>query len=114
MSNVPPNRAGSFTLVPPLEVAKVADEGLRLRRKFGRGGTAVGLARARDLKNRRRLSPDTIIRMSSFFARHEVDKRAENFGNTEKPSNGYIAWLLWGGDPGKKWADDMKKIIREE
>ena len=45
--------------------------------------------------------------MRSFFARHEVDKEAEGFRPGEKgyPSNGRIAWALWGGDAGKRWAD---------
>ena len=47
------------------------------------------------------------MRMRSFFARHEVDKKAEGFSPGEKgyPSNGRIAWALWGGDAGKAWAD---------
>lgn len=79
-----------------------------MRRQFGRGGTAVGFARARDLKNRRNLSPDTIRRMTRYFARHEVDKRAKNFGNPDNPSAGYVAWLLWGGDEGRKWAEEIE------
>jgi len=47
--------------------------------------------------------------MVSFFARHEVDKRAKNFGNEENPSAGYVAWLLWGGDEGRAWAIAMKE-----
>jgi hypothetical protein len=41
--------------------------------------------------------------MVSFFARHEVDKQGEGFspGEPGYPSNGRIAWALWGGDPGK-------------
>ena len=81
----------------------------RLRREFGRGGTEIGVARARDLKNRVHLSPGTIKRMVSFFARHEIDKRAKNFGNEENPSAGYVAWLLWGGDEGRAWAIAMKE-----
>ncbi len=100
-------------LKPPVTVAREAEFGLELRRKFGRGGTSVGIARARDLKNRRNLSPDTIKRMVSYFARHEVDKRAPGFGEIDKPTNGYIAWLMWGGDPGKKWAEDKKRVIYE-
>jgi hypothetical protein len=46
--------------------------------------------------------------MVSYFARHEVDKRAKNFGNEENPSAGYIAWLLWGGDVGRSWARQEK------
>jgi len=96
---------GHISFVPPEEVARYAEEGLRLRRQFKRGGTLVGVMRARDLKNRRTLSPTTLKRMKSFFARHEVDKRGKDFGNPTRPSNGLIAWFLWGGDPGKKWAD---------
>ena len=101
-----------LSLVPPVEVASEAEYGLALRRQFGRGGTMVGVARARDLKNRRNLSSRTIGRMYSYFARHYVDKQGKNFNNELKPSNGKIAWLLWGGDPGAKWAYDMYKKIK--
>jgi hypothetical protein len=49
--------------------------------------------------------------MVSFFARHEQNKS----GTTEngEPSNGAIAWLLWGGDPGKEWAERMYKEFQE-
>ena len=49
--------------------------------------------------------------MYSFFARHEVDKQAEGFSSGEKgyPSNGRIAWALWGGDAGKSWANKKKE-----
>jgi RNA-binding protein YhbY len=83
-----------------------AKRGLAWREEFGRGGTEVGIARARDIANRKSLSEKTINRMVSFFARHEVDKKAEGFRPGEKgyPSNGRIAWALWGGDAGKSWA----------
>jgi hypothetical protein len=98
---------------PPLAVARQAARGLVLRDQFKRGGTSVGLARARDLKNRRLVSAQTIMRMASYFARHEVDKKGKNFFNREKPSNGYIAWLLWGGEIGKSWANEVKKKLKE-
>lgn len=97
--------------VAPATVRANARRGLELRREFGRGGTEVGIARARDISNGSALSLSTIKRMNSFFARHEVDKKGENWGNASNPSNGYIAWLLWGGDAGWSWA---KKIIRQE
>lgn len=95
---------------PPPEVAAESEEGLALRREFGRGGTRVGIARARDLKNRRNLSPSTIKRMVSYFARHEVDKRGKDWNSSHRPSNGRIAWLLWGGDSGRSWAT---KVIEQ-
>ncbi|MFQ6547552.1 hypothetical protein AADZ90_006305 [Aestuariibius sp. 2305UL40-4] len=103
-----PQKYDHIDFVPPGDVAEAAEKGLKLRDEFGRGGTDVGVARARDLKNKARLTPDTIERMVSYFARHEVDKSAEDFGNDDDPSAGYIAWLLWGGDPGKDWAEGVK------
>ncbi|MBU1033182.1 hypothetical protein KJ937_04625 [Patescibacteria group bacterium] len=97
---------------PPVEIARAGEKGLKFRRMFKRGGTPVGIMRARDLKNRRTLSPSTIMRMVSFFSRHAVDKKGKDYGNEKRPSNGYIAWLLWGGDPGFKWALKIKREIK--
>jgi hypothetical protein len=95
--------------IPPTPVASAAEKGLELRQKFHRGGTAIGIARARDLKNRRPVTDEVMKRMARYFARHRVDKRAENFGNDEDPSPGYIAWLMWGGDAGKTWAEGQRQ-----
>jgi len=94
--------------VPPQPVRNNAKRGLELRAKHGRGGTEVGVARARDLSNGKALSLDTLKRMNSYFARHEVDKKGEGWG---VDSAGYIAWLLWGGDAGRAWA---KRITSEQ
>jgi hypothetical protein len=94
--------------VPPQAVRSNAKRGLELRKKHGRGGTEVGVARARDLSNGKALSLDTLKRMNSYFARHEVDKKGEGWG---VDSAGYIAWLLWGGDAGRSWA---KSITNKE
>lgn len=107
---------------PNTRMAKVAERALAWRDEFNRGGTAVGVARARDISNRKNLSVDTVKRMNSYFARHEVDRKAEGFREGEKgfPSAGRIAWDLWGGDPGRAWAskimkgqDSMKKHTEE-
>ena len=89
-----------------------AIKGLEWRREYGRGGTQVAVARATNIKNGDNLSFDTISRMNSFFARHEVDKKAEGFypGEEGYPSAGRIAWALWSGDAGQSWA---KKKVKE-
>jgi hypothetical protein len=94
---------------PTNGMVEEADRGLAWRREFGRGGTEVGIARARDISNGRNLSEDTVKRMFSFFSRHEVDKKAEGFRVGEKgyPSNGRIAWALWGGDAGFSWSSKI-------
>jgi phage portal protein BeeE len=86
-----------------------AERGLAWRREYGRGGTEVGVARARDIANGKNLSEETVYRMASYFARHAVDKQGTGWspGDDGYPSAGRIAWALWGGDPGRKWADGI-------
>jgi HK97 family phage major capsid protein len=88
-----------------------AKRGLEWRKEHGRGGTEVGVARARDISNGRELSIDTVKRMYSYFARHEVDKAGKGYSPGEEgyPSAGRIAWALWGGNPGQTFA---KRVIR--
>jgi HK97 family phage portal protein len=102
--------------VPTSEMAEEAKRGLELRKKFKRGGTAVGVARANQLVAKERLSISTVKRMYSFFSRHEVDKRAEGFRQGEEgyPSAGKIAWLLWGGDSGFAWSKRKRQQIMTE
>lgn len=97
---------------PPDGVREEAARGLAWRDEFNRGGTAVGVARARDLSNGKSISPDTARRMKAYFARHEVDKQGEGFKPDQDgfPSAGRIAWALWGGDPGQAWAN---KLVRQ-
>jgi hypothetical protein len=91
-----------------------ARRGLEWRQAFGRGGTQVGVARARDIVNRRRLSRTTVVRMASYFARHAIDKRAQGFrpGEPGYPSAGRIAWALWGGDAGQTFARSIIESSR--
>jgi HK97 family phage portal protein len=97
---------------PTQQMADLAERGLLLREEHGRGGTQIGVSRARDIKNRVNLSPETVGRMANFFSRHRVDldAPAAQPGNDGYPSAGVIAWMLWGGDPnnpdgaGNAWA----------
>lgn len=89
--------------------------GLELRREFGRGGLSTqeagrqgigsGVARATAIASGRDIPIETVRRMRGYFARHASDRQAEGWGNRRNPSAGWIAWLLWGGDPGRAWAD---------
>jgi hypothetical protein len=108
-------RYEGINFVPPESVANAAARGLKLRQKTGRGGLTTrqaskegigsGVARAASLKNRQKLSPSTVSRMVSFFARHSAFKKNHT---TNPPSNSLISWNLWGGDPGKSWAEKVK------
>lgn len=97
---------------PPAGVRSEAQKGLDWRSEYGRGGTEVGIARARDLSNGTNISPDTARRMKAYFDRHEVDKQGKGWlpGEEGFPSNGRIAWALWGSDPGYAWA---RKLVEQ-
>ena len=101
-------------LIPPAEVAAAAKKGLELREKFHRGGTSVGVHRAKQLAERRDVSFRDVIAMSAYFARHEVDKasKSHDWGDESDPSPGYIAWLLWGGEEGKIWAERKRALVK--
>jgi predicted ABC-type ATPase len=77
--------------------------------RAGSGFTSVGRRRASQLAKGEAVSLETLKRMKSFFARHQVDKEALGFSQGEKgfPSGGRVAWDAWGGDAGYSWAESM-------
>jgi len=79
----------------------------------GSGFTAVGKKRASDLAAGHAVSAETILRMYSFFKRHETDKQAEGFNSGEDgfPSAGRVAWSAWGGDAGFTWSTRIRNQI---
>lgn len=111
--------ADSYT--PPQAVRNAARRGLELRKEWGRGGLSnaeasdqgigSGVQRATNLANGDAVSLDTIQRMANFFSRHEKNYRPGEKENDGGPTAGTIAYLLWGGEPGRTWAT---RILREQ
>lgn len=104
------------TYTPTDGMASAARRALKWKEEGKRGGTRVGLARANQLVKKESLSADTVMRMHSFFSRHEVDKKAEGFNSGENgfPSPGRVAWDLWGGDAGASWSKQKRDQIMRE
>ena len=104
------------TYTPTSGMATAAKRALAWREEGYPGGTLVGLARANQLKNREPLSASVVLRMHSFFSRHEVDKQATGFNSGEEgfPSKGRVAWDLWGGDGGQTWAEAKRNQIMRD
>jgi HK97 family phage prohead protease len=103
--------AGSYS--PPAGVAVAAKRALEwIADGFaGSGFTAVGRTRASQLASGADVSADTVNRMISYFARHEVDKQATGFSSGEDgfPSAGRVAWDAWGGDAGQSWVNGLNE-----
>jgi len=96
---------------PTDAMASAAKRGLAMREEqppSNKGGTSVGLARARQLIKKQDLDLSIVKRMYSFFSRHEVDKQSDSWKKGD--SKGEQAWLMWGGDAGYSWS---KKIVKQ-
>jgi len=93
---------------PTLAMAAAARRGLKMREsqpESQRGGTQVGLARARQFANQEPVSLDIVRRTYSFLSRARVYYRP---GTT---SPGTQAYLLWGGPAALTWS---KNILEQE
>ncbi len=90
-----------FTI--PKKVQEAAKKGLELHEQYHRGGTDVGLNEAKMLAKGGKISPDEARHVAKYFPRHAKD----NLEQTDPPSRGYIAWLLWGGDEGREWVNKL-------
>lgn len=87
----------------PEKVKSNAQKGLDLRKEYGRGGTSVGINMARYISKTEYATFEKVNKISQYFPRHAND----NLNEKDPPSNGYIAWLLWGGDEGWKWSKEI-------
>ena len=106
------SRVDKDSYEPPKGVQEEAARGLEMRREHGRGGTEIGVARARNLSNGDNIPLQTINRMVSFFARHEVDLKApknRDRSHPDYPGAGLIAWKLWGGDAAQTWSNSISQ-----
>ena len=93
-----------------------AQQALDWREEHGRdevtAGTRTGWIRANQLADGETISRETVGRMAAF-RRHEDNAEidAEHEGTPWK-DDGYVAWLLWGGDEGVSWAE--RQLEQEE
>ena len=107
LTELAPKRYDHIDFTPPKDVQEAARRALEVRAtkpESQKGLTSVGIARARDLANGRKVSPETARRMYSYFTRHEVDKQSPKWDDWSK---GRIAWGAWGGDPGFRWSSKL-------
>lgn len=105
--------SGARMYTVPQTVQDEAQKALEWRKEHNRGGTSVGLNTARTLAKGGQIGLKKVRHIAKYFARHEVDKKGKGYkpGEDGFPSNGRIAWALWGGDGAWRWA---KTIVERE
>ena len=99
----------------PAAAKKNAQMAIDWKEKYGRdevpAGTPVGWARAHQLAKGEKISADTVKRMSAFNRHRKNSKIAPEHKDEPWKDNGYVAWLIWGGDEGVDWAIEKSKEI---
>lgn len=104
----------------PVDVKGSAQRALMWKRNGKKGGTAAGIARAKQLFEDESVGVDTLIAMRSFFARHGPDARGGGtsypgyraFVSTGQIGPGAVAWELWGGDAAYLWLKRERDSLR--
>lgn len=100
------HRVAAEGYVAPEAAQSNARRGIELveQGEAGDGLEPATVTRAHSIANGEPLSPDHIQRMHSFFERHDKT-RPDDGGKGNSPWK--TAWLLWGGDAARTWANSM-------
>ena len=99
-------------LTPPEAVRDAARRGVELH-QAGRSGdpNPETIRRANSIADGEPQSEEwATVEAPAWFARHESDweEGVDDVPGSESP--GYVAWLLWGGDPGEDWVEGLQQL----
>jgi|LakMenEpi03Aug12_release.lakeMendotaPanAssembly.Ray.scaffolds.fasta_scaffold02365_44 ClpP class serine protease len=99
-------------LTPPEAVQDAARRGVELH-EAGRSGDGLKpetIRRANSIADGEPQSEQwATVEAPAWFARHadDFERGVDDQNGEETP--GYVAWLLWGGDPGRRWVERLKE-----
>lgn len=99
-------------LTPPEAVRDAARRGVELH-QAGRSGdpNPETIRRANSIADGEPQSEEwATVEAPAWFARHESDweEGVDDVPGSESP--GFVAWLLWGGDPGEDWVEGLQQL----
>lgn len=115
--------------IPPQGAAEEARQALEWIDEYGRdeaeGATEEGIGRARQIIDHAENEDPLIgtnedgtpyvVEIANFFNRHRGNEDiSEEYEGEPWKDNGYLSWLLWGGDPGDEWSNSLRDRLDEE
>ena len=106
-----PTTYASIDFTPPKGVRAAFSRGIDLY-EAGRGGDGLvpaTISWARRLASGEDVTPAKARKGNAWHARHAVDERP-GWGTPGSETPGYVAFMLWGGAPGKAW---FAKLVRQ-
>jgi hypothetical protein len=99
-------------LTPPDAVQDAARRGVELH-EAGRSGDGLKpetVRRANSIADGEPQSEQwATVEAPAWFARHADDFQRGTDDQVGEETPGYVAWLLWGGDPGRRWVERLKE-----
>lgn len=101
-----PEKYKNINFAIPKTVKDNVKEGLKLYKKYKRGGSSVGLSMANYLINNNVITPKKIKYINKYFFKHineNLDKDNKN--------NEYISWQLFGSNEGFDWTTKLIESI---
>jgi hypothetical protein len=96
--------ASLATLTPPEEVQNSAKKGLELASRTGLVSSSHIRQIGQALANGEPQTRERLRHIGSFFRAHSSDASTPQWASEEHPSPSWIAWLMHGGEAGRKWA----------
>ena len=95
----------------PDKVKETAKQGIELRKEYRRGGTPAAIQMAKDIVTKDELSMPKIKAMKAYFFRNKTQVQQGESGHRPSsntiPSDEWIAWQLYGGNPGRDWVEGI-------
>ena len=95
----------------PDKVKETAKQGIELRKEYKRGGTPAAIQMAKDLVTKDELSMPKVKAMKAYFFRNKTQVQQGEAGHRPSsntiPSDEWIAWQLYGGNPGRDWVEGI-------
>jgi len=104
-------RYPAIDFAPPAGVRAAFKRGLALHAagKSGDGLVPATVAWATRIADGADVTPEKARKGAAWHARHAVDERP-GWGSPGSETPGYVAYMLWGGAPGRSW---FKKLTRQ-
>lgn len=92
----------------PDAVKKNVAKGLELYKQHNKGGTSVSLASARYIAKSDIMTPEKIRHVAKVHKSNKFQNKIKS-----PPNEGYISYMLYGGQDGMNWAIEVSKKLDE-
>lgn len=89
----------------PTSVVKSCKDGLRLRQEYAVKGSPFAVSIANYVVTNKSISPDKVRRIAKWLSKNKEN----NF--SDKKSEEWVNWLLWGGSPALKWSTEIVSVM---